>query len=154
MGAVHRISDEFYEISFALIAMHCSLEDYAMAYELNKCLKSNFRRCAKDLNLTTHISFPIFEWSDAMNEHYWTLISNSSLKEKNVTKSDLFQDEPFYTTHHLVPEYKDVDFFLKIEQDEMQTEENLLKSILSIPKVVVAYYVEIDNLKSKNNLIF
>lgn len=154
MGAIHKISEDFYEISFSLIAMHCNLEDYAMAYELNKSLKSNFKRCTEDLNLKAHISFPIFEWDDTLNEQYWTLISNTSLKERNMAKGDLFQDEPFYTRHYLVPEHKDVDYFLKIENEETETEENLLRSILAMPKVVAAYYVEIDNLKSKNNLIF
>lgn len=154
MVAVHKISEDFYEISFSLIAMHCSLEDHTMAYELNKCLKLNFKRCAKDLDLTTQVSFPIFDWNDDIKEEYWALIANKSQKENNGVRTDLFQDEPLYTTGYLIPEYKEVDYFLKIEQDATAMGGNLLKSILSIPKVVLAYYVETENLKSKNNLIF
>ncbi|WP_339707843.1 IPExxxVDY family protein [uncultured Kriegella sp.] len=154
MVAVHKISEDFYEISFILIAMHCSLEDHAMAYELNKCLKLNFKRCAKDLDLKTNVSFPVFEWNDDVKEEYWVLVANKSQKEKNGVRTDLFQDEPLYSTDYLIPEHKEVDYFLKIEQDAIAMGGNLLKSILSIPKVVLAYNVDTENLKSKNNLIF
>ena len=53
-----------------------------------------------------------------------------------------------------MPEYKDVDYFLKIEQDEITFEQDIVKSILTIPQIVTAYMVETNKLKSKNNLIF
>jgi hypothetical protein len=68
--------------------------------------------------------------------------------------ANLFQDQPTLTKYHLVPEYRDVDYFLKIEHDELDVEDYILKSVLTIPKVITAYLVDASKLKSKNNLIF
>ena len=154
MTAIHRISDDFYEDSFALIAVHSSLEDYAIAYVLNQCLKSKLSRSRNDLDISENRSFPIFEWKDVVNDAYWTLIINTSIKKDQTNEASLFRDEVSYTRHHLVPEYKDVDYFLKIEQDEITFEQDIVKSILTIPQIVTAYMVETNKLKSKNNLIF
>lgn len=154
MAAIHKISGDFYEDSFALIALHSSLEDYAMAYALNLYLKSNLSRTAIDLDLSQKISFPIFEWKDRANDRYWTLLPNNSNTEEQVDQSGLFRNEPALTLHHLVPEHRDVDYFLKIERDDPEMDEDLVRSILSIPNVVTAYTVEANTLKSKNNLIF
>lgn len=154
MTAIHRISDDFYEDSFVLIAMHSSLEDYAIAYALNQCLKSRLGRSRTDLEISENRSFPIFEWKDIDNDAYWTLIINNSIKKDDAYSDSLFKNEISYTTHHLVPEYKDVDYFLKIEQDNMDFGNQIVKSILAIPQIITAYMVESNKLKSKNNLIF
>jgi len=154
MMAIHKIIDDFYEDSFTLLALHSSMEDYAIVYALNSCLKSNFKRLAKDLDLTEHISFPIFEWRDQQNDSYWTLIANNSSQEESLIGNDLFANEPSYTKHHLVPEYKDADYLLKIEHDDDDLEEVLIKQLQTIPKIITAYILEVDTLKSKNNLIF
>ncbi|MGB5818595.1 MAG: IPExxxVDY family protein [Saonia sp.] len=154
MAAIHKISEDFYEDSFALIALHSSMEDYTLAYALNLYLKSNLKRTRIDLDISENISFPIFEWKDPVNDRYWTLITNNSILEENLDRNDLFRNEPSYTKHKLVPEFKDVDYFLKIEQDDMDVEDRLIKSIQAIPHMVTAYAIETNTLKSKNNLIF
>ena len=154
MMAIHKITDDFYEDSFTLLALHSSMEDYAMVYALNLCLKSNFKRSFEDLELSEYISFPIFDWRNEHNDSYWTLITNNSIQEESVVGSDLFANEPSYTKHYLVPEHKDVDYLLKIEHDEDSLEEHTVKQLQAIPKVITAYILEVDHLKSKNNLIF
>jgi len=154
MMAIHKITDDFYEDSFALLAVHSSLEDYAMVYALNLCLKSNFCRASKDLELSENVSFPIFDWRDEKNDSYWTLITNSSIQEESVVGNDLFANEPSFTNHYLVPEYKEADYLLKIEQDNDRLNEQLVKQLQAIPKIITAYILEVENLKSKKNLIF
>lgn len=154
MMAVHKIIDDFYEDSFTLLAIHSSMEDYALVYALNLCLKANFKRSSEDLDISDHISFPIFEWKDDNNDNYWTLITNNSLEEDNVTRGDLFENEPSFIKHHLVPEHKDADFLLKIEHDDFNLEKDTVKQVLTIPKIITAYVLDVDQLKSKNNLIF
>ncbi|CAM3432536.1 IPExxxVDY family protein [Zobellia roscoffensis] len=154
MVAVHKITNDFYEDSFDLVALHSSLEDYAIAYALNLHLKSNFKRSEIDLDLTGHITVPIFEWKDDINDRYWTLFTNNGLVEDTVSRKGLFKDEPSFTTFHMVPEHRDVDYFLKIEQDGFINMENLVKTLQNIPKIITAYAIETDKLKSKNNLIF
>jgi hypothetical protein len=154
MVAVHKITEDFYEDSFTLIALHSSLEDHALAYALNLGMKSLFKRALKDLEISEHMSFPFFEWQDDINDRYWTLITNTSIKKESLAGRDLFQDESSFARHHLVPEHKDVDYFIKIEHDDDLNDAALIKMLLSIPKMITAYTVDANKLKSKNNLIF
>jgi hypothetical protein len=154
MVTTHKILTDLYEETYALLALHCSLADYALVYALNRSLKTRLRRSGKDLDMSENISFPFFEWKDELNHRYWTLITNHSRIEDNLQLKDLFRNETSFTIHHLVPEYREVDYFLKIEQDQPEVDETILKMILSIPRIVTAYPVNVNKLKSKNNLIF
>jgi len=154
MAAIYKITENLYEETFALIALHSSLEDHSLVYALNLYLGASFKRCTADLDVTPNVSFPVFEWNDEMQQRNWTVIANTSSVAHNSEQDGLFRNESIYQLHHLIPEYKEVDYFLKIEQDEMELEEETLENILTIPKVVTAYSVAVDNLKSKNNLIF
>ena len=154
MSAVHKISEDFFEDSFTLIALHSSLEDFAMVYAINLGIKTVFKRLPNDLELEAQLSFPIFEWQDKVNDRYWTLIANSRTKKEETIRTDLFQDEPSFAKYHLIPEYKEVDYFIKIEHDNDLNEPALVKSLLAIPKLVTAYSIDAERLKSRNNLIF
>lgn len=154
MVAVHKITDDFHEDSFTLVALHSSMEDHAMVYAINLCLKSNFKRSSKDLDLSQHISFPIFEWRDDGNDSYWTLMSNKSQQEENFVRGGLFENEPLFSKHYLLPEYKESDYLLKIEHEDDALEEQTVKQLLTIPNVITAYVLNVDHLKSKSNLIF
>ncbi|HET8737190.1 MAG TPA: IPExxxVDY family protein [Pricia sp.] len=159
MPAVHRLSAELYEEDFELIALHSRLEDYALAYALNLYLKTGFGRRRKDLDISGQVTIPIFEWKDDSNERYWTFFANYGIMEDESLKDGLFKDEPFYRGFHLVPEYRETDYFLKIEQESPDSvreveNQNLVKALQRIPKVTMAYSVNTDRLKSKNNLIF
>lgn len=153
MITLHKFSDDFCEENYVLIALHCDLEDYALAYALNDALKISLKRSETDLDISNETSFPIYEWKDKLNERYWTLIINTSIKEEYLEVDDLFSNETSTTVYHILPEYKDVDYLLKIEQEENEADRDLMDSILEIPKIITAYQIEIDNLKSKQNLI-
>lgn len=152
MAAVHKILTDFYEDSFTLLAIHSSLEDYTMVYALNQSLKSNFRRTSEDLELYDEVTFPTFQWKDLKNDRFLTLFTNTGTKEETNFQGDLFENEPSYARFHVVPEYKDADYLLKIEHDDA-LEGNFVKVLGAIPKVVAAYAVEIESIKSRTNLI-
>ncbi len=154
MTAVHKIMGDLYEDPFDLVAVHSSLPDYELVYFINMHLKSRFCRCKNDFELTPKVSFPIFDWKDEPNDIYWSLITNNSFSEYSSPRTDLFKEEKSYTNNHLVPERKEVDYFLKVEQDDVNIEMDIVKPLLSIPKIITAYQVDISSLKSKNNLIF
>lgn len=159
MAAVHKLTEDLYEDSFDLIALHSSLEDFALAYALNLALKSNFKRRLRDLDISGRIAIPIFEWKDDLNDRYLTLFTNKGVGQDMVAKNGLFKEEPSYRNHHILLEYREVDYFLKIEQDGsdsyLQAEnENTVAKLLTISKVITAYTVKTQKLKSKNNLIF
>ena len=49
--ALHKLLvDDFYDDTYILIAIHCRLEDYRLAYLLNQSLELNLRRKPNDLD--------------------------------------------------------------------------------------------------------
>ena len=52
----------------------------------------------------------------------------------------------------LCPE-RNKHIFEQIEQEEDEVDSGMLDSILEIPKIITAYQIETDNIKSKQNLI-
>ena len=159
MAAVHKLTPDLYEDYFALIAMHSSLEDFALAYALNFYLKSNFKRRFKDLEISDTVAVPVFEWKDEINDRYWTFFTNRGSGMKTISELGLFKEEPSFAKYHMIAEHREVDYFLKIEQEGSeryrQTEvEKTISALLNIPKIVTAYTVETQQLKSRNNLIF
>jgi len=154
MAAVYKINEDFYDDSYLLIAIHSTLEDHTLAYRLNQVLKANFKRARNDFDLAENSSFAWFEWLDEFHDRYWVLISNVSAKKELLVNTDLFQNETVYSTPRLIPEHKDVDYFLKIEEDQSTETEEIIKMLTDMPKVMTAYTVGTDKLKSRKNLIF
>ena len=154
MAAIYKINDDFYDESFILIALHTTLDDYALVYGLNQSLKAKFVRARKDFNLAENKSFPIFEWDDKFHDMYWVLVANHSSEQKLIPNNDLFQHETTFSKPRLIPEYKDVDYLLKIETEKEFDTSSLIKNILVLPRVMAAYEISTEKLKSKNNLIF
>jgi hypothetical protein len=69
----------------------------------------------------------------------------------------LFYDDASEKTviTYLIPEYSKVDYFLKIHSEyESILLLNIIKEINDIKRIISAYEIGVDNLKSKNNLIF
>ncbi|MGI9551125.1 MAG: IPExxxVDY family protein [Aurantibacter sp.] len=151
MGTKHKILEDFYDESFVLIALHSNLEDHVLAYALNSTLKTRFKRSKQDIDTAENFSFPMFEWFDEKTDSNWALFPNGTFSQGNASLEGLFKDMPSSAKHHLVPEYKEVDYFIKIDQ---QVADNVVKRIQKIPTVMTAYMVDCEKLNSKNNLIF
>ncbi|MDC6362243.1 MULTISPECIES: IPExxxVDY family protein [Flavobacteriaceae] len=154
MLTTHRISADFFDDSFGLIAIHSNLEDYAMAYGINSNCSLYLKRMGNDLHLDESFFFSVFDWEDEINDVYWTLISNSCTIVEAVQSDGLFGNDSSYRTNHLVKERKEVDYFLKVDGADETALEQKVKAINKIAKVVTAYPVEAHTLKSKRNLIF
>ncbi|AJR03038.1 IPExxxVDY family protein [Siansivirga zeaxanthinifaciens] len=159
--AVHKLvlEDVFDEVTFTLIAIHCSIKDYRLAYLLNKNLGIRLARKASDLDFSVFNSmYSIFEWEDCKHMATWSLVSNICKTEilQEVNFKSLFDtQEKIIKTNYLIPEYKSVNYFLKIENEyHSGNEKYILDSILKIPQVVTAFSVDTALLKSKDNLIF
>ncbi|MFD2100036.1 IPExxxVDY family protein [Flagellimonas iocasae] len=154
MLTTHKISADFYDDSFKLIAIHSDLEDYAMTYAINSQCGLHLKRMAKDLHLDENLSFSVFDWDDEMNDIYWTLVSNKCVVEEVIPSGGLFENNVSVRTNHLIKERKEVDYFLKVDAAEESTFAQKLKSINRISKVITAYSINTETLKSKRNLIF
>ncbi|MCI9845345.1 IPExxxVDY family protein [Flavobacterium pectinovorum] len=161
--AIHRLDlDEFDEIDYYLMAIHTSLEDYRLAYFINKKLPINLSKSKNEIHAQTkegETNFSRFYYYDTEKALSWNLIQNKN-EIISVRKNDfqnLFSNEnsEISTTIHLLPEFKKVDFFLKIDNSgeainfsEIQQKLNTIESIAAI------YAVDTNKIKSKNNLIF
>ena len=77
-------------------------------------------------------------------------------KGNNIT-TDLFSNSnnSFSSLAYLLPEYKKVDFFLKIENAENEIDlYEVVSKISAVDGINMVYTVDKDKIKSKNNLIF
>ena len=157
--AVHKLilDDVFDDVTYTLVAMHCTLEDYRLAFLLNKHLKIKLARRSKDLDFNKGKSnYSIFEWEDEKQLTTWSLVSNTCKTEslQEISFGSLFENQEKITkTTHLIPEYKRVNYFLKIDSNNLSEEPYILDRILKIPQIVTAYSIDIDQIKSKDNLI-
>lgn len=153
MITTYKFSDGFYEEDYSLFAIHSNLEDFSLVYALNGILNTRLKRASSDIDISNKSLFPIYEWKDTINERNWALIVNTSIKEEYLKRNDLFSEDSTSTVYHLLPEFKEVDYFLKIEQEGEDLEDWLLESLLKIAKVVTAYPIDVSTIKSKQNLI-
>jgi len=158
--ALHKLLvDDFCDTSFSLLAIHCRLEDFRLAYLLNKYLGLNLSRMSHDLDYKyLAASYSVYEWYNTENEVSWNLISNVCKKEEDALQSSgsLFNTQnKILKTYHLLPEYKNVDYLVKISNEAQQLNEKLvLNKIQAIPQIVTSYSIDTEKLKSKDNLIF
>lgn len=157
--ALHKLMvDDFYDDDFKLIAVHCGLEDYRLAYLLNKNLNLNLKRKPDDLDFEyLKSSYSIFEWNNTSQYVRWNLVSNICKKEEDsLYSSGLFQtEEKILKTFNLVSEYKKVDYFIKISEEIQNVNEKVILSKLQdIPQVITSYSVNPLQIKSKDHLIF
>lgn len=162
MGTHKLILDDDFAEGFTLIAIHCSDESYKLAFLLNKFAGLHLNRERLDLDYSNNgleITFPLFGFNDEMKYTMYYLVANKCKSKiaKLASSGGLFEDmqEDETITTILIPEYKQVDFFLKIQSDYNQgTTRNLIAKINDIKQVISAYEIQTENLKSKNNLIF
>ena len=159
MGA-HKIvlDDVFDEVSYTLLAIHCSLEDFRVAFLLNKNLDIHLKRKPTDIDFNGLTHYPIFEWDDSKQGVHWSLVSNICKLEslQNTAQNSLFDAQDTITkTAFLLPEHKKVNYLLKIETEcSLSKEKYILNRILNIPQIVTAYSINQNTIKSKDNLIF
>ena len=155
------LDDDFKE-EFSLLAIHCSEEAYKMAYLLNKHLRLRLKREDVDLDYSNNgleVTFPLFQFKNNVQYTTYNLVANKckSLSANVQSSGGLFDDDASdkIISTFLLPEFKKVDYFLKIQSDfETIPLRKILSGINEIKQVISVYEIEADNIKSKNNLIF
>ena len=160
---IHKLYiDEFDEDEYDLIAIHTSLEDYRLAYFINQTLPVLLHKNKNEIQINlkeaeTHFSRFTFENND--KEISWNLIQNKNEislphKEKARNLFDISNTSLEVATKvYLLPEFKKVDYFLKIENSQ-QSPETIANNINTIDRISAVYSVDTRTIKSKNNLIF
>lgn len=147
--------DDFSDDNYKLIGIHTTLEDYRLAFFLNKFLNAKFKRSPYNLdfkNKNYDASYSIFEYEEnAEIGAEWFLIAN--IFSAKLKSDGLFPESE--TKAYLIPEKKKVDYFLKIEGDcTYENASKLVEQIQQVPQVITAYIIETNTLKSKEFLIF
>lgn len=148
--------EDFCQEEYSLIGIHTTLEDYKLAYLLNQQLKISFRKSDFNLdfeNKKNNASFSIYEYTSVEYDFDWFLISNS-IKEENGTISNGL---PLYTETktYLIPEKKNIDFFIKISGDiDYKFFTKTIQKIKEVNQIITSYQIDKNSLKSKDFLIF
>lgn len=143
------------EDDYLLVGIHSTEEDYRLAYLLNKHLKTKLIRFKYHLDFKdSNAEFPLFEYKDENNFMNYYLINNKYSQLVNNQQEGLFEGD-YSAITYLIPEKKNVDFFLKIEGCNQQ---NLVNSVVdklnNIQQIITSYSIEPNTLKSKDHLIF
>lgn len=162
MGIYKLNLDEFDEVDYELIAIHTSLEDFRLAYFINQQLPIVLSRSRDEIGVTTkegEAMFAKFVYDDVSKDIYWTLFQNKNeivVKEQS-TEQNLFLDENLEINNkvYLLPEFKKVNFFLKIENNAGTYHiDEIIQKLNDVDWISTVYKVNPETIKSKNNLIF
>jgi len=161
--AVHKLDfDDFNEVDYQLIAIHTALDDYRLAYFINQKLPINLKMNEAEIHINIkegETKFSRFYFYDKENEVSWNLIQNKNevIQQVKNTSQNLFSNlnMEVSTKVFLLPEFKKVDYFLKIENTEEVMNIREIQLLLnSIENISTVYSVATHKIKSKNNLIF
>ncbi len=155
---VHKLnldSDFLDDENYVLIGIHTTLEDFRLAFLLNKMLNLKLMRHKLDLELGNTSKFALFEWIDENNLMTWNLVANACTQDIEAPKVpvDLFSNT-YSKTYYVLPEYKKVNYILKISDSCIYETDDVLKQIKNINRIIAAYTIDTKHLKSKTNLIF
>ena len=157
----HKMLLDVEDEHFHLIAIYSSLEGYKMAFFINKYLRLKLERERKDIDFIHtdyNALYSLYSYKNPNTYYTFDLVTNKFKGKpvKVLNSGSLFEEEEVSPQEvHLIPEYNKVDYFLKISE-EIQHKEfvRILAKIAQIPGVQAAHAVDVNNLKSKQNLIF
>ncbi|AWM13476.1 IPExxxVDY family protein [Flavobacterium sp. NRK F10] len=155
--AIHKIQiNDFISTDYELIAIHSNLEDYRLAYFINQLLNIKLQKNSNAIEvsvLDSKSSFEHFIFDDEIQDICWHLVENKSVLTTKQQTASLFDNVD--ATIHLVPEFKKADYILKVDNtDSFFDSDIVLKQLSRIKFITMAYTINQDKLKSKNNLIF
>ncbi len=153
---IHKLSaQDFDEPEYSLFAIHSALEDYHLAYCINRELSLKLRKNPEALLVSAkagEATFSRFTFYNERQDTGWDLIQNKQEVATQGIADGFFSGMSVSSTAYLLPEFSKVDYFLRIENPEEIP--SLIKKIKKIDRVSAAYAVERSRIKSKNHLIF
>lgn len=157
--AVHKLSlDDFDEVNYELIAIHTSLEDYHLAYFINRQLPIQLKKNPSEIQVSNkegETFFSRFSFEDHDAGIYWDLLQNKNEVRVQSNVQNLFGDTAtqIAARAYLLPEFKKVDYLLKVSDSSANTSD-VVQKLGEIDRISTIYSVDANNIKSKNNLIF
>jgi hypothetical protein len=156
-----KIEDDY---DFVLIGISSHEKEYRICWALNNKFKFEFKKIEsleiKGKKQLTPSFFSLFLYVDEDNfKEYFVLANLSESKSVDAKNFTLFEEEAKQDqsteNEWLVPEYKQMNYFFvvkgDIEQDEL---DEIMGKIKEIDMVLTAVDIDVEQLKSKHNLIF
>lgn len=134
----HLLLDDFDDYDYKLIGISSHAPDYRLSWAINQSLNTQLIK-SKEVELLKRgkqILFSCFSFLDEETEKEYRLIANKNNKDL------------------LIPEQKQVDFFLHLYDVTDEEFEEILVKIKRINIILICFEVNVANLKSKQNLVF
>lgn len=160
--AIHRLHLEEEDEDFALFAIHCGEAPFKMAFLMNQSLKWQLKREREDVCVVRsgkQQQYPKFRYVSRLDQIEHLLLSNIDYPEQDTTAEQpmgLFDalNGPSLSATYLMPEFKKVDYLLKIEAPLGDGElKSIVGQIKSIKEVVSTYVIPHTKIKNINPLI-
>ena len=154
----HKLNLNQFPENYHLIAIHSDLDEFRLAYFLNKNLNISLKRKNNDIYFAEQdANYSSFEFLDETKYLKWIFFSNKSLVSEKKYNNDygLFgQINSALNEVSLLNHQKSVDYFLIVENIANNTYiEKVLKKISEISGVITSFMSE-NKLENKENLIF
>ncbi len=159
--AVHRLQLEEEDDEFALFAIHCGEAPFKMAFLMNQTLKWQLKREREDILVNKagkQQQYPKYRHVSKLDQIDHLLLSNKDVPQEDSTTGQslgLFDslNGPSFSVTYLMPEFKKVDYLLKIESALNERElKSMVAQIKSIKEVVSTYVIPHQKIKNINPL--
>ncbi|MCB9189587.1 MAG: IPExxxVDY family protein [Flavobacteriales bacterium] len=133
--------DEEYDFDFYLLGISCHEKDYRTCWAINQALGINLSKEENDIEViikkTNRCSLhSMFTYYNEETETEFRLIANRS------------------TLGVLIPEKAQADYLLMVTDNSEKSIDDIRRQINEIPFVLTSFVVDVEDLKSKENLIF
>ena len=154
----HKLNLNQFPENYHLIAIHSDLDEFRLAFFLNKKLNIYLKRKNNDIYFSEQdANYSSYEFLDETKYLNWIFFSNKSLVSEKSPDEDLSlfgQGSTALNEINLLSQQKSVDYFLIIENIANKTYiDKVLKKISEISGVITSFLSE-NKLENKENLIF
>lgn len=139
---------------FNIILINSVLEDYKLAFHLNKIIPFQFSKSLKPefiKNKTNH-DFEFFKYESEIDNVFWYLIPNKKTIPNEKKTISLFEDNIGEQVYFLT-EYKKFDYIIKITDENLEIND-FIKKINKINNISTAILADIEKIKHSKHLKF
>tara|TARA_B100000214_G_scaffold214457_1_gene155794 strand:+ start:839 stop:1315 length:477 start_codon:yes stop_codon:yes gene_type:complete len=154
----HKLNLNQFPQNYHLIAIHSDLDEFRLAFFLNKNLNIYLERRHVDIYFAEYDAYySTYEFYDEVKYLKWIFFSNKSLVSEKIPNEDLSlfgQGNTALNEMNLLSKQKSVDYYLIIENIANITYiDKVLKKISEISGVISSFTSD-SKLENKENLIF
>ncbi|CAG5077742.1 IPExxxVDY family protein [Parvicella tangerina] len=133
--------DEEYDFDFHLLGISCHEKDYRICWAINQALGLNLAKEEQDIEVFMKKSnrsslHAMFTYFHEESETDYRLIANRS------------------TLGILIPEKAQADYLFMVTDTAERSAQELRSKVNEIPFVLTSFIIDVESLKSKENLIF